>query len=62
MTIYRFRPDRPPINRGTGRVQGSGLTSMQYGMACGKNRMNSSFIFKSKPNPLYWWFDSVLPL
>jgi len=27
-------------------VQGSRLTSMQYGVACSKNRMNSPFIFK----------------
>jgi len=33
-------------------VQGSRLTSMQYGVAFGKNRMNSSFILKLKPNTL----------
>jgi len=43
-------------------VQGSWLTSMQHGVACGKNRMNSSFIFKSKPNTLDRWFDSILSL
>jgi len=30
----------------------SRLTSMQYGVACGKNRMNSLSIFKSKANTL----------
>jgi len=31
-------------------ARGSRLTSMQYGVACAKNRMNSLFIFKLKPN------------
>jgi len=43
-------------------VQRSQFTSMQYGVARGKNRMNSSFIFKSKPNTLDWWFGSILSL
>jgi len=53
------------------RVHGSRLTSMQYAWlpqhrrsrrVCGKNRMNSSVIFKLKPNALYWGFGSILSL
>jgi len=43
-------------------ARGSRLTSIQYGVACGKNRMNSLFIFKSKLNTLDRWFDSILSL